>query len=92
MPPRNRSGHPDGITARHRRECSSAGTSDWRCGCPSRYQVQVWSKRDQRRLSRTFGKLAEANTWKRDADHAIAAGVLIAGGSGGRQSARPAPC
>lgn len=84
MPPRNRSGLPDGITARHRRDCRNAGTSEWRCGCPPRYQVQVWSRRDRRRLSRTFGKLAEAKTWKRDAEHAISAGVLVASGSGGQ--------
>ena len=77
MPRQKRSGLPDGITARHRRGCGNAGLSDWKCGCPARYQVQVWSRRDRRRLSRTFPKLAAAKGWKRDAEHAIEAGELV---------------
>jgi integrase len=44
--------------------------------------VQVWSRRDQRRLSRTFPKLAAAKAWKRDAEQALAAGEMVAGTSG----------
>lgn len=82
IPPRNRSGLPDGITARHRRGCQNPGLPEWRCGCPPRYQVQVWSRRDRRRLSRTFPKLAAAKSWKRDAEQALAAGELVAGTGG----------
>jgi hypothetical protein len=60
MPRQSRSGLPDGITARHRRGCPNVGQPEWKCGCPPRYQVQVWSRRDRRRLSRTFAKLAAA--------------------------------
>jgi hypothetical protein len=81
MPRQSRSGLPDGITARHRRGCPHAGQTQWRCGCPPRYQVQVWSRRDQRRLSRTFPKLAAAKAWKRDAERALAVGELVAGTS-----------
>src|SRR4051812_7389168 len=82
MPRQSRSGLPDGITARHRRGCANVGQSEWRCGCPPRYQVQVWSRRDQRRLSRTFPKLAAARAWKRDAEQALSAGELVAGTNG----------
>lgn len=82
MPRQSRSGLPDGITARHRRGCSKAGQSDWKCGCPPRYQVQVWSRRDQRRMSRTFPKLAAAKAWKRDAERALEAGEMVVGTSG----------
>src|SRR4051812_18852442 len=82
MPRQSHSGLPDGITARHRRGCANAGHTEWRCGCPPRYQVQVWSRRDQRRLSRTFPKLAAAKTWKRDAERSLEAGELLAATSG----------
>ncbi len=82
MPRQSRSGLPDGISARHRRGCPRAGQSDWKCRCPPRYQVQVWSRRDQRRLSRTFPRLAAAKAWKRDAEQALAAGEMVAGTSG----------
>ena len=82
LPRQSRSGLPDGITARHRRGCSKAGQPDWKCGCPPRYQVQVWSRRDQRRMSRTFPKLAAAKGWKRDAEQALEAGELSSARSG----------
>ena len=82
MPRQSRSGLPDGVSARHRRGCRRAGQSDWKCGCPPRYQVQVWSRRDQKRLSRTFPKVAAAKAWKRDAEQALVAGEIVVGTGG----------
>lgn len=80
MPRRKSSSLPEGITARHRKRCSRAGQAEWRCGCTPRYQAQVWSALDRRRVSRTFSRLAAAKRWRRDAQLALENGALTAGG------------
>jgi integrase len=80
VPRRKSSSLPEGISARHRKNCPRAGEAEWRCGCPPRYQAQVWSSLDRRRLSRTFSRLAAAKRWRRDAQLALDNGALTAGG------------
>jgi integrase len=80
VPRRKRSSLPEGITARHRKGCPRAGEPEWRCGCTPRYQAQVWSTLDRRRLSRTFSRLAAARRWRRDAQLGLENGALTAGG------------
>jgi hypothetical protein len=45
--------------------------------------AQVWSKREQRRISKVFGRrdLAAAKAWRRDTQTALARGAVVAGES-----------
>ncbi len=42
------------------------------------YRVRVWSNRDQKRITKTFGSLAEAKAWRADALSALSKGALRA--------------
>jgi integrase len=62
-----------GITARHSRVCASRKTGA-RCNCEPSYEAWVWSKRDGKKIRRTFsgrGALAEAKTWRSDASREV---------------------
>lgn len=72
MPRRN-----EGITVRHTRGCPA--TDGARCSCNPRYQAQVWSPRERKRISRTFPTLAAAKNWRQDAAVALRQGTLRAG-------------
>jgi len=58
-----------GIRARHGRSCRSRQGE--RCNCKPSYEAFVWSKRDGRKIRRTFQELAEARTWRADAESAV---------------------
>jgi integrase len=66
----------EGIDTRHSRSCASrAGTS---CTCTPSYQAHVWSKRDGKRIRKTFPTLAAARTWRTDAKKALQDGKMRA--------------
>lgn len=67
----------EGIQVRHARGCP--GRDDGRCRCAPRYQAQVWSPREHKRISRTFPTLAAAKSWRHDAAVALHQGTLQAG-------------
>ena len=67
----------EGIQVRHARGCP--GRDDGRCRCTPRYQAQVWSPREHKRISRTFPTLAAAKSWRHDAAVALRQGSLRAG-------------
>jgi integrase len=58
-----------GIRVRHSRSCLDPTAE--RCGCDRRYQAWVWSRRDQKKINRTFPTLAEARAWRADAQTAV---------------------
>jgi integrase len=58
-----------GIRARHGRSCRSRKGE--RCNCKPSYEAFVWSKRDGRKIRKTFEELAEARTWRADAESAV---------------------
>ena len=58
-----------GIRTRHGRSCRSRRGE--RCNCQPSYEAFVWSKRDGRKIRRTFRELAEARTWRADAESAV---------------------
>ncbi len=60
--------HP-GITTRHRKPCRSR--EGGRCNCRPSYEAWVFSKRDGRKIRRTFSDLAEAKSWRSDAQGAV---------------------
>jgi hypothetical protein len=48
---------PEGIIARHSHGCPArwdTGPEKGPCRCTPRYQAQVWSPGDRKRISRTF--------------------------------------
>ncbi|MGZ4380862.1 MAG: tyrosine-type recombinase/integrase [Gaiellaceae bacterium] len=65
-----------GITMRHLKECKSH--SDGRCNCRPTYQASVWSKRDQRRIKKSFATLAEAKAWRAETQTAVRRGTMRA--------------
>jgi hypothetical protein len=67
---------PEGITVRHSRTCPAR--SDGRCRCRPSYQAQVWSTRDEKRLSRSFPTLAAAKAWRHDALVGVRRGTVRA--------------
>lgn len=67
---------PEGIQKRHQRTC--AGPTQ--CNCKPTYQVQVWSAREHKRITRTFKTEAAARGWRDDARGALRRGELRAGG------------
>jgi integrase len=67
-----------GIETRHSKACASrAGAA---CDCTPTYRAHVWDARANRRVRRTFKRLSEAKTWRRDAAAAVAHGDLAAPG------------
>jgi integrase len=61
-----------GIRARHSRECASH--KDGACNCQTSFEAWVWSKRDKRKIRKTFaGKGARdaAKAWRADAQSAL---------------------
>jgi integrase len=74
---------PEGIIARHSLGCParwSSGPDKGPCRCTPRYQAQVWSAHDRKRISRTFPNLAAAKSWRHDASVALRRGALVVGG------------
>jgi integrase len=65
-----------GIEVRHSRSCESR--QDRPCNCRPAYQASVWSKREQKRIRRTFDTLAAARSWRADAQVAVRARTMRA--------------
>lgn len=65
-----------GIEPRHARSCPAKGWEP--CRCEPSYQASVWSKREQRKIHRTFPTLAAAKSWRTDALHGLKQGTMRA--------------
>jgi integrase len=63
---------PTGIRRRHGRGCDGLG----KCSCA--WEASVYSKRDRRKIRKTFGSLAEAKAWRHDAVGEVRRGKLKA--------------
>jgi integrase len=66
----------EGIRKRHSKGCSARDGG--RCNCNAGYEAWVFSKRDGKKIRRTFSREAEAKTWRADALGALARGGLRA--------------
>lgn len=66
----------EGIRKRHSKGCSAR--EGGRCNCKAGYEAWVFSKRDGRKIRRTFSREAEAKSWRADALAALARGGLRA--------------
>lgn len=67
---------PTGIEVRHSRRCGSRSGAT--CSCRPSYQGSIWIVREQKRLRRTFGSLAEAKRWRAESLVALGKGTLKA--------------
>jgi integrase len=80
-----------GIRERHARTCTSSDGG--RCSCTPTFEAWVWSKRDGRKIRRTFsgtGALAEAKSWRADATVGVRRGTMSAATSATLRSAADA--
>jgi len=66
----------EGIRKRHSKGCSAR--EGGRCNCKAGYEAWVFSKRDGKKIRRTFAREAEAKAWRADALTALARGGLRA--------------
>jgi integrase len=69
---------PAGIRTRHQARCRSRGGG--RCSCRPAYEAWVFSKRDEKKIRKTFTDLAEAKGWRSDAEGAVKRRTLRAAG------------
>ena len=65
-----------GITKRHSSGCRSR--EGGRCNCDAGWEASVFSKRDGKKIRKTFAREAEAKSWRADALAALARGGLRA--------------
>lgn len=66
----------EGIEIRHRKGCRSL--SGGRCGCQPTYRAAVWSNRERKQIRRSFATVAEAKSWRSQANAALRQGTLRA--------------
>ena len=63
-----------GIVKRHSRGCATKQGK--RCNCNAGYEASVYSKREGRKIRKTFAREAEARSWRSNALSALEAGAL----------------
>src|SRR5215207_5225653 len=63
-----------GITKLHSKGCPARDGR--RCNCGGGYEAGVFSKRDGKKIRKTFASEAEAKTWRADALSALSRGGL----------------
>jgi integrase len=63
-----------GITKRHSSGCKGRGGG--RCNCNAGYEASVFSKREGKKIRKTFAREAEAKSWRADAVGAVEKGAL----------------
>jgi integrase len=63
-----------GITKRHSRNCRARDGG--RCNCNAGWEASVFSKRENKKIRKTFAHEAEAKSWRADALAALARGGL----------------
>ena len=66
----------EGIRRRHSKGCGAR--EGRRCSCKAGYEAWVFSKRDGKKIRKTFRREAEAKSWRVDALTALAKGGLRA--------------
>lgn len=67
---------PEGIRKRHSKGCGAR--EGGRCSCNAGYEAWVFSRRDQKKIRKTFKREAEARSWRSDALAALSKGGLRA--------------
>jgi integrase len=63
-----------GVETRHSRSCGSRKGE--KCSCRPTFQAHVWSRRERKRIRKTFKTFGEAKTWRADAVQALQRNVM----------------
>jgi len=66
----------EGIRKRHSKRCNTRKGA--RCNCKAGYEAWVFSKRDGKKIRRTFPREAEAKSWRAEAKRELERGTLRA--------------
>lgn len=66
----------EGVRKRHSKGCATRNGR--RCNCNAGYEAWVFSRRDEKKIRRTFPREAEAKSWRADAKRALDRGTLRA--------------
>lgn len=66
-----------GITKRHSKGCPSP-SGGGRCRCNAGYEASVFSRRDGKKIRKTFAREAEARSWRAEAKRALDQGAMRA--------------
>src|SRR5689334_16217190 len=66
---------PTGIRVRHSRSCSAPGA---RCSCAPTYEAWAYSRRDGKKIRKTFPTQAAAKAWRAEATTAVRKGAMRA--------------
>jgi integrase len=66
----------EGVVVRHSSRCATH--RDGNCDCRPGYQAQVFSRRDQKTIRKTFETLADARAWRAETHSALRLGTLRA--------------
>jgi integrase len=66
----------EGIVKRHSKDCPAKRGG--RCRCNAGYEASVFSRRDHKKIRKTFKREAEAKSWRADALSALSRGGLRA--------------
>jgi hypothetical protein len=66
----------EGIVKRHSKDCPAK--QGGRCRCNAGYEAWVFSRRDRKKIRKTFAREAEAKSWRADAVAALSRGALRA--------------
>ena len=66
----------EGVGRRHSKGCASRHGK--RCNCNAGYEAWVFSKREGKKIRRTFPRKTEAKSWRTDALRALASGEIRA--------------
>lgn len=76
-----RSNGSTGIYERHARSCPAEQNPQAKCNCTPTYQAKVYSKRDRRRITKTFRTKTEARQWQAEAKTEVRKGIRRAPGN-----------
>src|SRR5262245_57184568 len=66
----------EGIEVRHKRSCPVKGWNP--CKCQPSYQAHIWSRRDGKKLHKTFRTPGAAKNWRRNVEQALHQGTMRA--------------
>jgi integrase len=70
----------EGIRKLHSKGCPAKGGG--RCRCNAGYEASIFSRREGKRIYKTFARQAEAKSWRVDAKRALDRGTLRPGAGG----------
>jgi integrase len=68
----------EGIRRRHNKDCPASKGGE--CSCNAGYEASVWSRRDDKKIRKTFTREAEARSWRAETKRSVDRGTRRAPG------------